>query len=150
MSGRDDDAEPGEYASPPCFMHELDPAWTGSAPRIGLRRAYEPPGPDDGWRVLVDRLWPRGIRRSALPLDEWLTAVAPSSALRRWYGHDPARWQEFRRRYTAELAAAPEAVEPLLARCRQGPVTLVFGARDVAHSDAVVLRDYLLGRLGNP
>jgi uncharacterized protein YeaO (DUF488 family) len=140
--------EPVELASPPCLLGELDPAWSGlGGPRVGLRRAYEPPGAGDGWRVLVDRLWPRGVAKAALPLDDWMKAVAPSPGLRRWYGHDPARWEEFRRRYAAELAAAPEAVAPLVARCRQGPVTLVFGARDVAHSHAVVLREHLLGRL---
>jgi uncharacterized protein YeaO (DUF488 family) len=112
-------------------------------PSIRLRRAYEPPGPDDGQRILVDRVWPRGVTKADARLAAWLRDVAPSSELRRWFGHDPARWPEFERRYRAELAANPEAIAPLLAAARTEPITLVYGARDEAHNQAVVLRDVL-------
>jgi uncharacterized protein YeaO (DUF488 family) len=110
---------------------------------IRLKRAYEPPSPSDGYRVLVERLWPRGMRKEALPLDDWDKDLAPSPALRKWFAHDPARWSEFKRRYRAELARAP-AVEHLGAlrqRAAGGPVTLVFAARDTEHNSAVVLRE---------
>lgn len=117
-----------------------------SAGLVRLKRAYEPAAPEDGVRVLVDRLWPRGIRKEDAAIDHWMREVAPSSALRQWFGHDPARWPEFRRRYTEELHAHAEAIEVLRHLARQGTVTLVFGARDEEHNDAVVLRDILLGR----
>ncbi len=101
----------------------------------------------EGVRVLVDRLWPRGISRAELPVDLWLRDIAPSDALRRWFGHDPGRWTEFAERYRKELAARPETVEELLALCRKGPVTLIYAARDEAHNNAVVLRDFLAERL---
>ncbi|GAB4292799.1 MAG: DUF488 domain-containing protein [Roseovarius sp.] len=101
----------------------------------------------EGARVLVDRLWPRGISKADLALDLWEKDAAPSGELRRWFGHDPARWEEFVRRYRDELAARPEAVEELLTLCRKGPVTLIFAARDEAHNNAVVLRDWLAERL---
>ena len=101
----------------------------------------------EGLRVLVDRLWPRGIARAELPVDLWLRDIAPSDALRRWFGHDPGRWTEFAERYRKELAARPETVEELLTLCRKGPVTLIYAARDEAHNNAVVLRDFLAERL---
>lgn len=113
--------------------------------RMDVKRAYEPPAPDDGQRVLVDRIWPRGVTREALRIDAWLKDLAPSSALRRWFGHDPAKWDEFRRRYGAELDAAGEPVAELRRLWRAGPVTLVYGARDEAHNNAVALRDWLRG-----
>jgi uncharacterized protein YeaO (DUF488 family) len=140
------DDTPRAYASPACMLHEVDPAYATGA-RIGLRRAYDPPGADEGWRVLVDRVWPRGLTRERLAIDAWEKALAPSAALRRWFGHDPARWDEFRRRFRAELAGQPEAVAALVGKAGSGPVTLVFGARDVAHSNAVALREVLLERL---
>jgi len=111
---------------------------------IGLSRAYDTPGPDDGWRVLVDRIWPRGVLKAALRLDGWDKDAAPSTALRRWYGHDPARWEEFRKRYFAELDGRPDVVAALRARTRAGRMTLVYAAKDRAHSHALALRDYLL------
>jgi uncharacterized protein YeaO (DUF488 family) len=117
---------------------------------IRVKRVYEPPAADDGRRFLVDRLWPRGARKEALRLDGWLKDVAPGDKLRRWFGHDAARWPEFRDRYFAELDARPVAVRPLLDAAKRGPVTLVFGARDPAHNNAVALRDYLLQRLTGP
>lgn len=116
---------------------------------IRLARTYDAPAarPADGKRLLVERLWPRGMKKEALDLDDWLKDVAPSTALRTWYGHDVARWAEFKRRYRAELDRAPAALAPLLEAARAGPVTLLFSARDVEHNSAVVLREVLLARL---
>jgi uncharacterized protein YeaO (DUF488 family) len=108
-----------------------------------LKRAYEPAARADGRRFLVERLWPRGVRKADLPLDGWLKDVAPSPELRRWFAHDPAKWIEFRRRYFAELRSREAALEPLRAAARTGPVTLVYGARDTEHNAAVALREYL-------
>ena len=113
---------------------------------IQIKRAYEPPAHSDGQRVLVERLWPRGIKKTELEADAWLKDVAPSTALRKWFGHRVERWQEFQRRYRAELDANPDAWEPLLESGRRGTVTLVYGAHDEAHNSAVVLRDYLAER----
>lgn len=116
---------------------------TGNPSMIKLKRAYEPPARGDGTRVLVDRIWPRGVSKGAAALDHWLKEVAPSTELRRWFGHDPARWTEFRRRYRSELAQHPEALAGLRRLARGGPLTLVYGARDTEHNEAVVLRELL-------
>lgn len=113
---------------------------------IRLKRAYEPAGASDGRRVLVERLWPRGVSKRRLRLDEWAKDVAPSPALRRWFGHDPRRWTEFRRRYFAELRANRAAWQPLLAFARRGRVTFVYAARDLEHNGAVALKAFLDGR----
>ena len=113
---------------------------------VRLKRAYEPSGPDDGMRILVDRLWPRGVRKADAAIDLWLKELAPSTALRKWFGHDPARWQSFRERYAEELRQCPEALAQLRELARKGPVTLVYSAHDEAHNDAVVLRELVLGR----
>jgi uncharacterized protein YeaO (DUF488 family) len=97
---------------------------------IKVKRAYVQPAPEDGFRVLVERLWPRGLKKEAVALDLWLKDIAPSPELRCWFGHDPARWEEFCRRYWIELAAQPAAVKVLREKLRQGPVTLVYGSRD--------------------
>jgi uncharacterized protein YeaO (DUF488 family) len=110
---------------------------------VYLKRAYDPPAPADGFRILVERLWPRGLRKEAAALDLWLKDVAPSPELRQWFGHDPARWEEFCRRYGAELAERPAAVGLLRDRLRQGPVTLVYGSRDQEHNAAVALKQFL-------
>ena len=117
-----------------------------AAANVRLKRAYERPARDDGTRILIDRLWPRGLTKEAVAIDEWFKDIAPSTALRQWFGHDPARWQEFRRRYAGEVRQNPELLGQLRARARQGPITLVFSAHDEVHNDAVVLRDLLLGR----
>lgn len=114
---------------------------------IHLARVWDGPGAMVGARLLVDRLWPRGVSKDKLRLDGWLRDLAPSTGLRKWYGHDPARWDEFRHRYFAELDANPEAVAQLLERCRTGPVTLIYGAKDRDRNQAVVLREYLAKRL---
>ena len=110
---------------------------------VAVKRAYEPPAPEDGQRVLVDRLWPRGLSKEAAAIDLWLKAIAPSTALRQWFGHDPALWEEFQRRYRAELDANSEVVGQLRDVIRAGKTTLIYGAKDEAHNDAVVLAAYL-------
>jgi uncharacterized protein YeaO (DUF488 family) len=110
---------------------------------IRLKRVYDPPDPGDGARLLVERLWPRGMKKEDLRLDGWLKEVAPSHALRRWFAHDPARWEEFERRYRAELDAHPETWQPILEAAQQGDVTLLYSARDTQHNSAVVLKAYL-------
>ena len=110
---------------------------------IHVARVYDLGTLPGGRRFLVERLWPRGVRREDLELDDWLRQVAPSTELRRWFGHDPERWEEFRRRYAAELDASPDAWQPLLDAARTGPVVLLFSARDEEHNNAVALRDYL-------
>ena len=114
-------------------------------PDIRLKRAYEPAAPGDGTRMLVERLWPRGLTKAAAALDAWDRDIAPSPGLRKWYGHDPARWEEFRIRYLAELRAHEPEVERLRGLARSGPVTLVFATRDPERSSAAVLRELLLG-----
>ncbi len=114
---------------------------------IAIRRVYDDPANGEGVRFLVDRIWPRGIKKEELHLDGWLKDVAPTNDLRHWFGHDVARWTEFRRRYEAELDANPSAWQPILDAARKGSVTLLFGARDEAHNQAVVLRDFLARKL---
>ena len=116
------------------------------ASNLRLKRAYEPPGADDGTRVLIDRLWPRGVSKADAALDQWMRDIAPSTELRKWFGHDPDRWDEFRRRYAAELHQNAELLTQLRSLARQGPVTLIYSAHDEVHNDAIVLRDLLLER----
>lgn len=123
------------------------PSRPPSEPDVRLKRAYEPPSAGDGVRVLVDRLWPRGVSKSDIAIDRWLRDVAPSAELRRWFGHDPERWDEFRRRYQAELSDKAEPLGELQACAQKGTLTLVYAARDEAHNEAVVLRDLLVRRL---
>ncbi len=116
-------------------------------PEVRMRRVYDDPSPDDGTRVLVDRVWPRGLARARAGIDEWAKAVAPSTELRRWYGHDPGRFEEFRRRYLAELAE-PErhsALGRLRELARSGRLTLLTATRDIDHSQAAVLAEHLRG-----
>lgn len=113
---------------------------------IKLKRAYLPPAPEDGVRVLIDRLWPRGVSKSEAAIDHWAKELAPSTELRQWFGHDPERWPEFRRRYAAELQQHLPQLQALRERAREQVVTLVYAARDEAHNDAVVVRERLLGR----
>jgi uncharacterized protein YeaO (DUF488 family) len=112
-------------------------------PEIRLKRAYEKPAPADGLRVLVERLWPRGLTKERAAVDTWMKELAPSPELRRWYGHDPAKWTEFQKRYRAELAQNPDQVEELRSKAREGPLTLVYAARDEEHNSALVLKAYL-------
>jgi uncharacterized protein YeaO (DUF488 family) len=110
---------------------------------IQLKRAYEPPAAVDGLRILVERLWPRGLTRQKARIDLWLKDLAPSAELRKWFGHDPARWQEFRKRYWAELKTRGDLLTLLRWRADEGPVTFVYAAADVEHNSARALREYL-------
>ncbi|HVZ88775.1 MAG TPA: DUF488 domain-containing protein [Polyangia bacterium] len=110
---------------------------------IRIKRVYEDAARDDGRRILIERLWPRGMKKEALVAEAWMKDVAPTTELRRWFNHQPERWERFRERYAAELAANPEAVAPLRALARRGTLTLLYSARDEDHNSAVVLRDFL-------
>ncbi len=114
---------------------------------IQTKRAYEPTSKTDGARILVERLWPRGIKKEALSLDTWLKDVAPSTELRQWFQHDPAKWQEFRERYSRELEENPEPWQRLLSRARRGRLTLVYSSHDEEHNNAVALKEFLEQKL---
>ena len=114
---------------------------------IGIKRVSEPDSRRDGQRILVERLWPRGIRKDDLRLDGWYKEVAPSTELRKWYGHEVSRWPEFRRRYLEELIENRDAWRPILDAALKRKVTLLYSAHDVEHNSAVVLRDYLAARM---
>lgn len=113
---------------------------------IVTKRVYTPAADSDGYRVLLDRLWPRGLKKEAVAFDLWARELAPSTALRKWFGHDPALWDGFRQRYAAELDAVSEFWQPLVDRSRRGRITLLFGARDEEHNNAVALKAYLENR----
>lgn len=117
--------------------------------RIAIKRAYDPPGPSDGKRVLVDRLWPRGLSRERAAIDAWMKEIAPSQALRTWFGHREERWEDFREAYLEELESQPEHLAELEKLCRREPVTLVFAARDEERNNAAVLKEFLVSRLGS-
>jgi len=110
---------------------------------ISLKRAYEDPSPSDGCRILVDRLWPRGVSKQNAKIDLWAKEISPSNELRRWYDHDSDKWTEFKRRYFKELAAEQEAIEDILERVRAGPVTFVFSSRELQFNNAVALKEYM-------
>jgi uncharacterized protein YeaO (DUF488 family) len=112
-------------------------------PVFRLKRAYDPAAPQDGIRFLVERLWPRGIKKTELQITGWIKEVAPSTELRQWFSHDAGKWREFRARYFRELEANPAAWEPLLDAARTGPVTLVYSSRDQQHNNAVALKEFL-------
>ena len=114
------------------------------ASHLRLKRAYAPAEAEDGVRILVDRLWPRGLSKAKAALDDWMKDIAPTTELRQWFGHDPARWAEFQRRYRAELREHAEQLDHIRALAKTQTITLVYGARDEVHNDAVVLRDVLL------
>src|SRR5690242_20762987 len=115
---------------------------------VQLKGAYEPPARKDGFRILVDRIWPRGTSKDSARIDLWLKDIAPTAALRNWFGHDPEKWSEFRKRYFRELEKNPDAVAQLEAQLRRDSVTLVFGAKDEQHNNAVALKEYLETRRG--
>jgi len=110
---------------------------------IQLKRIYDNPAKADGRRVLVDRIWPRGLKKTEARVDEWLKEIAPSTALRKWFGHDPARWKEFKKRYSAELDDQREQLQEIADESRRQTVTLLFGTKDTKHNNAVVLKGYL-------
>ncbi len=113
---------------------------------IRLKRVYDSPADEDGTRFLVERLWPRGVKKSALRLDEWLKDAAPSTELRQWFQHDPARWEKFRQRYFEELKTRPDAWQPILQAARRGTVSLLYSSHDQEHNNAVALKMFLDGR----
>lgn len=115
-----------------------------------LKRAYEPAAAEDGCRVLVERLWPRGVSKQRAAIDAWLKDVAPSTELRKWYGHDPDRWEEFRRRYWDELRSNRQAVDELRKKEREGKVTLIYAAHDEQHNGALALKQFLARRKTTP
>ena len=110
---------------------------------IKLKRIYDPSSREDGKRVLVDRLWPRGIKKENAHIEEWLKDIAPSDALRKWFSHDPSRWKEFKKRYHDELKDKKELLKQLLADSRKGTVTLLFGSKDIEHNNAIVIKEVL-------
>jgi len=110
---------------------------------IRIKRAYDKPAADDGYRVLIDRLWPRGVSIADLKVDSWLKQIAPSDELRKWFGHDESKWDEFKRRYWAELKSHTEELQELVQRTEAGRVTLVYAARDTMHNNALALKEYL-------
>lgn len=114
---------------------------------IKIKRVYESLEADDGTRFFVERLWPRGMKKESLHMDGWLKDVAPSDALRRWFGHDPAKWTEFQGRYFAELDSRPDAIKPILEASRHGSVTLLYSAHDTVKNSAAALKEYLSKRL---
>jgi uncharacterized protein YeaO (DUF488 family) len=114
---------------------------------IKVRRVYESEGQGEGVRFLIDRLWPRGVSKESLHYQAWLREVAPSDELRKWFGHDPKKWDEFRRRYAYELDEKEESWQPLLDAARQGDVTLLYAAKDREHNNAVALKHYLQDKL---
>jgi len=115
---------------------------------VRIKRVYDPPESSDGRRFLVERLWPRGMKKEALAIDAWSKDVAPSTELRKWFGHQVERWEDFRRRYRDELAANPATWEPIMEAAKRGPVTLLYSAHDTEHNGALVLREYLVERQG--
>ena len=117
---------------------------------IQVKRVYEPSTARDGTRFLVDHLWPRGLKKQAVKVKSWIKEVAPSTGLRQWFGHDPAKWKEFQRRYFSELDQKPKVWEPLISTAGEGTITLVFSARDEEHNNAVALKNYLEKRLKTP
>jgi len=110
---------------------------------IRTKRVYELPSKDDGKRVLVDRLWPRGLSKEKVAIDDWIKEIAPSDDLRKWFGHDPARWQEFRKKYREELRSKPELIAKLKGESKEGTVTLLYAAKDTKHNNAVALKEMI-------
>ena len=121
-----------------------------SAAHISIKRVYEAPSPQDGCRLLAERLWPRGLSKEAAHLDGWVREAAPSTELRRWFNHQPERWEEFQRRYRTELDSHPDAWQPILDAAAKGPVTLLFSSHDAEHNNVVALRAFLLEQRTRP
>lgn len=113
---------------------------------ISLKRVYDPPAASDGFRILAERLWPRGVKKETLKLDAWMREVAPGTELRKWFSHDPAKWDAFKTRYYAELDANPDAWAGILDQAKKSKVTLLFSSKDAEHNNVVALREYLLVR----
>ena len=111
--------------------------------KIKIKRVYEPPSAEDGFRILVDRLWPRGLSKNKAALDLWLKEIAPTTVLRKWFDHDPAKWKEFQKKYFKELRQNQQAVSLLKERVLSGPVTLLYAAKDEAHNEALIIKDFI-------
>ena len=141
-AARADKSAPGEFSSPACYLHEFESA-RATAAGVQIKRIHDEPSAEDGLRVLVDRLWPRGISKERAALDEWCADIAPSAALRKWFAHDARRWSEFRRRYRAELRAHAALLQTLRERAAVQRVTLLYAAREPRINHALVLRDVL-------
>jgi uncharacterized protein YeaO (DUF488 family) len=135
-------SEPREFSSPACYLHEFESA-RATGPGVQIKRIHDECSAGDGLRVLVDRLWPRGISKERAALHEWCRDIAPSTALRKWFAHDPRRWSEFRRRYRAELRAHAALLQTLRERAAVERVTLLYAAREPRINHAIVLRDVL-------
>jgi uncharacterized protein YeaO (DUF488 family) len=142
-TGGEPNASRVHQTCPSSRIMRLPPAAGIAVVMITLKRAYEPASPADGRRVLVERLWPRGIAKADLGVDEWLKEVAPSTQLRKWFRHDPHKWNEFRRRYFRELDSRPNAWKSILSAARRAKITLIYSAHDTQHNNAVALRDFL-------
>ncbi|KAF3362783.1 putative protein YeaO [Chlamydiales bacterium STE3] len=115
--------------------------------KIKIKRAYDPASEEDGIRILVDRLWPRGVKKTKLKLNVWLKDVAPSTALRKWFSHDPAKWVEFQQRYALELEENPKSWEPIMKALEHASITLIYGAHDSEHNHALCLKNYLVDKV---
>ena len=115
----------------------------GKREMIQIKRVYDPPGPEDGKRILVDRLWPRGIKKEKLKMDEWLKEIAPSDKLRKWFSHDPKKYEEFKKRYAGELEEKSEILKRIKNEAKKGKVTILFSAKDAEHNNATVLKNLL-------
>jgi uncharacterized protein YeaO (DUF488 family) len=137
-----DDSEAGAFSSPACYLHEFE-SLGFTAPGVQIKRIYDERSAEDGWRVLVDRLWPRGISKQRAALDEWRADLAPGTALRTWFAHDPLRWTEFRRRYRAELRTHAAQLQRLRELAAVQRVTLLYAVREPRINHAVVLREVL-------
>jgi uncharacterized protein YeaO (DUF488 family) len=124
------------------YMQQNDGRYWGDAMELKIKRVYEPPGESDGTRILIDRLWPRGLSKEKAAVDLWLKEIAPSTELRKWFDHDPDKWDEFQKRYRDELEENEEGVQRLRDEMKRGAVTLVYGAKDEEHNDAVALRNF--------
>ena len=133
---------PRAYSSPACFMHEMAPVSTRTR-CVQIKRVYDERSPSDGYRVLVDRLWPRGIRKEDAAIDDWLRDLAPSTELRKWFGHDPDRWREFRKRYRAELRRRTATLKALRQRAAHQRVTLIYSASDTRLNQAAVIKEFI-------
>ena len=114
---------------------------------LKIKRVYDPPSRDDGKRILIDRLWPRGLSKEEAHIDEWVKDVAPSTGLRKWFSHDPGKWGEFRKRFFVELGKAQQSVDSIIAAERKGTVTLLFGSKEERYNNAVALKEYLDSRM---
>ena len=114
---------------------------------LKIKRVYDPPSPNDGKRILIDRLWPRGLKKEDAKVDDWIKEVAPSTKLRTWYGHDPKKWSEFKRRFFSELRRRQDLVEGIVSASRKGTVTLLFGSREERFNNAVALKEFVEARM---